>query len=212
MKKIYLFILLLILFIACNPILKVLTGISDMKLVEVGEMKSFCIKNNIPLNEVYYVVSRTKWDYPDSTQINLQFVDELLVFDKDGNRLLYRGEQTGYYCSLPSKDFFSTLNTMFLEVDTVYNLNFFLTNINNLETIKKPEIEKADYYLVYYWALWYSKSSKRSIQEIKQIISDTSVGKKVQIFYINNDYVKENYPEDIAFKKEKVSIHFKNQP
>ena len=96
MKKIYLFILLLILFIACNPILKVLTGISDLKLVEVGEMKSFCIKNNVPLNEVYYLVSPTKWDYPDSTQINLQFVDELLVFDKDGRRLLFEGNKQGF--------------------------------------------------------------------------------------------------------------------
>jgi len=207
MKNKWLLILILFGFYSCSPVLKMLTGVKDFRLEETGKMKTFCIENKISLDDAYFLSSKEKFDFPDSSQINLRFIDEVLIFDKNGNRIIYKGKQTGNYCSLPSKDFFSDLKPMFLPIDTVNTLNHLLKDYVNIESLQAPKIDSADFYMIYYWAFWYKKFSERNIKEIQSIINN-SEGKTIQCFYLNNDYVKDNYPEDIDFKKEKVKISF----
>jgi len=208
-KSIFFNTILVIGLVSCSPILKTITGVRDIRMQTEDDLTKFCIKNGIEPNEAYLYLPEEKLTYPDSTQINFRFADQVLVFNKNGDRIIYKGEQTGNYCSLPEDDFFSGMNSVFLPLDTVNTLQHVFQDYRNIETMKKPMIDKeADYYLVYYWALWYKSFSKKNIKSVREILAHADTTKKIQTFYLNNDFVRRNYPEDVSFKKLKIDVSF----
>jgi len=209
LKKFVIWIILLVLFYSCSPVLKTITGVRDIRMQTVDDLTGFCIKNGIELNEAYLYLPEEKLTCPDSTQINFRFADQVLVFNKNGDCIIYKGAQTGNYCSLPEDDFFSGMSSIFLPLDTVNTLQQVLQDYRNVETMAKPLIDKeADYYLVYYWALWYKSFSKKNIKSVREILARADTTKKIQTFYLNNDFVRRNYPEDVSFKKLKIDVSF----
>ncbi|RLD34538.1 MAG: hypothetical protein DRI88_00015 [Bacteroidetes bacterium] len=68
----------------------------------VDELNKFCVKNGKTPGDAYLYMPEEKLTYPDSTQINFRFADKMLVYNKKGDRIIYKGKQTGNSCSLPS--------------------------------------------------------------------------------------------------------------
>ena len=198
-----------IIIFGCSSVLKMVSGVRDIRVESVEELKLFCSENSIDLNNTFIYKPDSIFNYPDSSHINFRFADQVLVFNKNGNRIIYKGEQTGNYCSLPQKDFFSGLHSIFLPLDTVNNLSFLLKDFKNIKTYKLPNInDQADFYLIYYWSNWYKSFTKRSIESIQSILSNADTSTIVQPFYLNNDFVVINYPDDLEFKKLKIKVSF----
>lgn len=200
-------IILVIVSSNCSPTLKLFTGIRDIRIESVESLKDFCLENNIDLENAYYHKSNELYTMPDSSQINSRYADQLLIFNKYGDRIIYQGEETGYYCPLPGSDFFSGLNSIFLPVDSSQNIKKLLNNFRNLESDNLVVIDTSDFYVVYYWAKWYRKFSKRSIAGIPNILSNANDTLSIQCFYLNNDFVETNYPDSIDFKKYKINLY-----
>lgn len=197
-----------LLFFSCSPLLKTISGIRDIRIETIADLRTFCVKEDIDLDEAFYYQAENLFEIPDSSQINFQFADEVLVFNAEGKRIIYKGKETGNYCSIPGSDFFSSLNSIFLPLDTVNSLNNILFNYRNIESDDLPKIDTADYYVVYFWAKWYKKLSKNSIKDIHQFLTNASNSIHIQSFYLNNDFVSVNYPEEVEFKKLKIDVSF----
>ncbi len=132
----------------------------------------------------------------------------VLLFNKEGKRIIYQGKETGYYCCLPGSDFFSGLLSVFLPLDSINTLNHLLSNYRNMETDNIAKVDTADYYLVYFWAKWHRKLTKNSVEDIHAILSNANDSITIQSFYLNNDFVSVNYPDDVDFKKLKLNVSF----
>lgn len=193
-------------FFCCSPILKTISGIKDIRIETTNDLKDFCLKTGIELNDSYYYQAENQFEIPDSSQINFQFADQVLIFNRDGNRIIYNGGETGNYCSLPGSDFFSGLNSIFLPTDTINTLKHILSGYRNIQSDNVASIDTANYYLVYFWAKWYRKLSKNSIEDIRPILSNANDSISIQSFYLNIDFVSINYPSDVDFKKLKINV------
>jgi hypothetical protein len=192
---------------SCSPVLKTITGVRDIKVETVNELKEVCMKTGIDPGEAYIYRAEPKFEMPDSSQINFRFADQVLVFNKDGDRIIYKGKQTGNYCSLPSDDFFSGLNSIFLPLDTVNNLQNILKGFRNIMTGRSPDIDTtANFYLVYFWAKWYQSFTKKNVKSMREILKKADTTVNIQSFYLNNDFVGLNYPQNVDFKKLKIDV------
>jgi hypothetical protein len=190
----------------CSSVMKMFTGIRDIRIESTKDLKDFCLKNSLNTDEAYYFKADQQYKMPDSSHINFQFADQVLVFNENGDRIIYQGKETGYYCSLPGSDFFSGMNSIFMPVDTINTLDNIIGNYFNLETDIAAKPIEADFYLVYYWAKWYEKFSKRGFEGIPPILNNANDSLRIQCFYLNNDFVDINYPEDLEFKKFKIIL------
>lgn len=146
-----------------------------------------------------------KYEIADSSQINFQFADQVVVFNNKGIRIIYNGYGTNNHCSLPGTDFFTGINSPFLPLDTINTLTTQIENYRNIVTDDFPVIEKADYYVIYYWANWYKGLTKHNINSLNEILSLKVDSIKIQCFYLNNDFFDENYPTDMKFKELKIN-------
>lgn len=206
-KRIFFLLLLyLITTIACSPIIKTLAGIKDIKLESRESLIDFCDNMDMDLMKSYVKID--KYDIADSSQINFQFADQVIVFNNKGNRIIYNGSGTNNHCSLPGTNFFTGIDSPFLPIDTVNTLTSQIKNYRNMVTDNCVVIEKADYYVVYYWANWYKGLTKYNIKSLNEILSLKEDSIKIQCFYLNNDFFDENYPSDMKFKKLKINASF----
>jgi len=206
--RIKIILILSVFFWGCSPILKTISGVKDIRIETTDGIKAFCLKTSVDLKEAYYYKTENLFEFPDSSQINFSFADQVLVFNEEGNRIIYKGKETGNYCSMPGSDFFSSLNSIFLPLDTINRLSNILSNYQNIETNSIAQIDTADFYLVYFWAKWHKKLSKNSIEDIHAILSNAGDSITVQSFYLNNDFVSVNYPDNVDFKKLKIDVSF----
>lgn len=208
LQKIVYLVTLFLVFVSCSPIIKLFTGIRDIRIESTDALIKFCTDNEMNLNDVYYYTADEQYESPDSAHINFQYADQVLIFNRNGHRIIYQGEETGNYCSLPGSDFFSGLDSPFLRIDSSQSVSNLLNNYVDLGTANTAIIKETDFYLVYYWAKWYRKFSKRSIEEIVALLENANDSMTIQSFYLNNDFVEINYPENLDFKKYKVKASF----
>jgi len=160
MKNIFLFVFLLnILFLSqsCSPIIKLVYGIHQPRILNKEKIDHFLIKNNLDTTnnlaikdkDYLYITNKIQMTYP-----------EIMVFDRDGKFIMYKDVKS---CNASAFKFIDSLNAFkkYPTVDSI-NLTSFEQRLSDLNGRNPIHIKDAtsDYFLLIFWTEWTGKLNK----------------------------------------------------
>lgn len=148
---------MLVLFTACNPVVKLLYGVKNPKVESKTTIEKFCKEMQFPNVQVFV-------SHADNFFVKKQLSDgEVYVFDRNGNFIPYK-DPAKPNCSGPADLFLSYLDTA-----TIYHFepNFPMDSIERLLTdfdCRQVEIQKdntTDFYVFITFAKYLGKKYQR---------------------------------------------------
>ncbi|MBL7916116.1 MAG: hypothetical protein JNL49_13880 [Bacteroidia bacterium] len=155
--KYFVYCLVLVLFTACNPVVRLLYGVKNPKVESKTTIEKFCKEMQFPNVPVFV-------SHADNFFVKKQLSDgEVYVYDRNGNFIPYK-DPAKPNCSGPADLFLSYLDTA-----TVYHFepNFPMDSIERLLTdfdCRKVEIQKdttTDFYVFITFAKYLGKKYQR---------------------------------------------------
>lgn len=155
--KYFVFCLVLVLFTACNPVVKLLYGVKNPKVESKTTIEKFCKEMQFPNVPVFV-------SHADNFFAKKQLSDgEVYVFDRKGNFIPYK-DPAKPNCSGPADLFLS-----YLDAATIYHFepNFPMDSIERLLTdfdCRQVEIQKddtTDFYVFITFAKYLGKKYQR---------------------------------------------------
>ena len=151
------FLGIILLFQNCSPIIKLLYGIHQPKVLTKEKITRFLTKNNLDTtNNVaiteknyLYVINKIEMTFP-----------EIMVFDRNGNLIPYKKNNE---CNASAFKFIDSLSPLknYSLIDSV-NLSLFEKTLCDLNGKIQAKIidPKANYYLLIFWTEWTGKLNK----------------------------------------------------
>lgn len=154
---ILLFFSVLIISQSCSPIIKLVYGIHQPRVLNKEKIDRFLVKNKLDTTnnvaikdkDFLYIINKIKMTFP-----------EIMVFDKGGKFILYKEDKT---CNASAFKFIDSLNASkkYPGVDSI-NLSFFENKFVDLYGRGDVKImdSTSDYFLLIFWTEWTGKLNK----------------------------------------------------
>ncbi|QOW10684.1 hypothetical protein Q73A0000_10010 [Kaistella flava (ex Peng et al. 2021)] len=185
MKTLY-SILVLTMFTNCQPIAKALTGISTPKEETTESILDFLEKAKMDTSNIF-VVKDEKSYYPTLKLFSNSF-PEALLFDKNGNELIYKETvqscNAGLFATIPNLNTTSELKKGNLQIENVLNTYAVPLLKNNviLET-------QCDYYLIINWGKFIGKLNRDHVK-VWEDLAKANNKVKIKVIKLNIDLQK----------------------
>lgn len=167
--------------LSCNPIMKKMYGIKDPELESEKSIKKSALKNDMDTSNIVTVYSRV---YPK--MLKGRSIPDASIYDSRGNYIEYRQSDTS--CNAGLFEFIPNLN-----VDTKYNqpdssnLSVELFKFRDLKGNPIKEVEKADFYVLIYWAVWTGKLNKNHVK-VWEDLAKNNKNCRVKVIKVNLDF------------------------
>ena len=181
--KYFVYCLVLVLFTACNPVVKLLYGVKNPKVENKASIEKFCKEMQFPNVPVFVAGA-------DNFFVKKQLSDgEVYVFDRKGNFIPYK-DPAKPNCSGPADLFLSYLDTA-----TVYHFepNFSMDSIEGLVTdfeCRRVNIQKndtTDFYVFITFAKYLGKKYQHQKASVWIDTLQQNTGIRSRLFLINMD-------------------------
>lgn len=181
--KYFVYCLVLVLFTACNPVVRLLYGVKNPEVETKTTIEKFCKEMQFPNVPVFVA-------HADNFFVKKQLSDgEVYVFDRKGNFIPYK-DPAKPNCSGPADLFLSYLDTA-----TVYHVepNFPLDSIEKLLTdfeCKKVEIQKdetTDFYVFITFAKYLGKKYQKQKASVWIDTLQQNTNVRSRLFLIDMD-------------------------
>jgi len=216
MKKINLVLLLLIVLIcsSCGVVVKKLSGFKDPKVENKESVNKFVIKNDLEIENNYFLSVNSVSDKDEITGNFLFSVSQsMLIYDNEGKRYCYNGteECSGVQMQQMSSDFKNTYSICEKDqIDEYFrfsDLGTFLERLTDSSgnKITRNDLPKTEFYIFELWNKYSQK--KKHIREGFKWSKDLAQKSDVDfaIIYVNTDLLEEWGLE----KGQKVKAKFK---
>jgi hypothetical protein len=181
MKKMYLLMLSALFLASCNAIMMKAYGIKDPELENEKSIKKSALKYDLDTNNIVTVYSR---EYPK--MLTGRSVPDAAIYDSRGKYIEYR--QTDTSCNAGLFQFIPdlTVGTLYNQPDSA-NLASQLVKFRDIRGNQLKEIEKADFYVVIYWAVWTGKLNKDHVK-VWEDLAKNNKNAKVKVIKVNLDF------------------------
>lgn len=142
---------------SCSPIIKLVYGIHQPRVLNKEKIDHFLVKNNLDTTnnvaikdkDFLYIINKIKMTFP-----------EIMVFDKEGKFIMYKEDKT---CNASAFKFIDSLNNSknYPRVDSI-ELSFFENKFVDLYGKGDVKImdSNSDYFLLIFWTEWTGKLNK----------------------------------------------------
>ncbi|AEA45031.1 hypothetical protein Fluta_3055 [Fluviicola taffensis DSM 16823] len=161
--------------------MKKMYGIKDPELESEKGIKKSALKNDMDTSNIVTVYSRV---YPK--MLKGRSIPDASIYDSRGNYIEYRQSDTS--CNAGLFEFIPNLN-----VDTKYNqpdssnLSVELFKFRDLKGNPIKEVEKADFYVLIYWAVWTGKLNKNHVK-VWEDLAKNNKNCRVKVIKVNLDF------------------------
>lgn len=173
-------ILLLLIFVSCQPIMMKLYGIKEPDIENEKTITKKALKYRLDVTNIVTVNSK---DF--LKVLRKQSIPDGAIYDKNGKYIEYR--QTDTSCNAGLFEFIPSLNLTekYNQPDSA-DLKTELTKFRDLKgaVIKQPE--PADFYLLIYWTVWAGKLNKDHVKIWEDLARDNK-NCKINVIKVNLD-------------------------
>jgi hypothetical protein len=186
------FLVVILTFISCSPIVRLLYGIKKPKVENEESLKKYLEKVNISDKDVYTLDFE---GYQKALELINKKIPEVLIFDKNGNYIPYGNE---WACNASAFDFIENLNdtTKYVNSDktNIISLPFSLYSLEG-DSLGIPTLN-ASFHIFIFWAKFAGKLNKDHVKIWeKQAINNSNAN--IKVYKINMDF-QEHWGEDVT--------------
>ena len=187
MYKVFLFILLALVFSNCKFVLKKVYGITQPKLEDDVSLNNFLRKLKIK-DEPIYTFKNIDTLYKFYSKAS---IPEAFFFNQQGFFVDYRETPTS--CNAGIKNFIADLKNRSQDrLDTnkiIHNHTIRLVD-KNKQTVVFEQLPKTEFYVVMYWAKFIGKTNNKILDWQKAIAEARKKGLSITTIYVSCDYQK----------------------
>ncbi|MGA9211990.1 hypothetical protein [Kaistella sp.] len=181
MKNILL-ITTLVFFSSCQPIVKTLAGVKNPKLENKERVKDYLVKANLDPQNNFII--KDKSSYQTVLDLFYKSFPEAILFDKDGNELIYKETTTscnaGLFKVIPELGKNSELKKGTHQLSQV--LSDYTKPLDNNQIIT----DDSDYYLLINWAIFAGSLNKNHVLAWENIAKENK-NSKIKVIKLNMD-------------------------
>lgn len=181
MKKTLLLLAVVSLLLSCNPIMMKVYGIKDPEMENEQTIKKSALKHDLDTNNIVTVYSR---EFPKT--LKGKSIPDAAIYDADGKYIEYR--QTDTSCNAGLFQFIPDLkpDASYNKPDSA-NLSSEWLKFRDVKGNKLHEPEKADFYVLIYWAVWIGKLNKDHVK-VWEDLAKNNKNCKIKVVKVNLDF------------------------